>query len=389
MTLFSCALIRQVFFYISKVTWLIVGALLFLSSAQADEQQKKNIELQQVQNKIEAQQASISKRKKSLRRQQIKLKNSDIEIGRLSSKMRGNKTEIKAVKSKIKQLKHQQLLLAKDKNRQQAALAKQLDSAYRTGNYDYLKVLLNQQAPEKIERTLTYYKYLNEARLQSLDRLLVTHKQIESNKQTLEAEQQSLEAKTVVLKEQKYQLATQKKTRESTLVKLKRLLGNDRQKLTQLQESEIELQTKIKRALQTAQKVAHDGLSSSKGKLAWPTKGRLVQKYGARHMGSLKRKGIIIAAPEGRLVNSVQAGQVVFANWLKGYGLIVVIDHGKGYLSLYAHNQSLLIAVGDRVGAGEAISTVGDSGGQAQSALYFELRYQGKPINPSRWLVKK
>ena len=372
---------------VNKAFWLLVCALLFLSVAQAAE--PKNKELQQVQQRIEAQQAFISKRQKSVSRQQKKLKNSDVKIGLLSQQIRKNRSELSIIKQEVVKLKNQQAVLNKEKKQQQSILAQQLESAYRTGNYDYLKVILNQQDPERIERTLTYYKYLNNARLKSLDQLKVTYEQIDKNTKQLQDNRQVLEALSLDLKQQKRVLLQSKKEREKTLLKLKTLLGSDKLKLTQLQESELELQTKIKRAMQTFSKATHAGLKQMKGRLAWPTKGKLIHKYGSRHTGVLKRKGLVIAAPEGRIVSSVESGQVIFANWLKGYGLIVVIDHGKGYMSLYAYNQSLLIQVGERVSAGEAIATVGDSGGQSRSSLYFELRYQGKAINPIKWLKKR
>ena len=127
-----------------------------------------------------------------------------------------------------------------------------------------------------------------------------------------------------------------------------------------------------------------EGLKSIKGRLIWPTKGKTLRSYGSRYNGQ-RSSGILISGKEGNEINAIHHGRVVYADWLRGFGLLLIIDHGKGYMSLYGYNQALYKEVGDWVEADEAIATLGQSGGQNQPALYFELRHQGKPINPKRW----
>jgi len=128
-----------------------------------------------------------------------------------------------------------------------------------------------------------------------------------------------------------------------------------------------------------------NGLSKFKNKLQWPVQGRITHAFGQRKQGYLRWKGVLMSAPVGKPVYTIHNGTVLFADWLKGYGLVVVIDHGKGYMSLYGHNQTLLKNVGDRVEIGEPIALVGQSGGQNNAGVYFEIRHKGKPVNPKHW----
>lgn len=130
--------------------------------------------------------------------------------------------------------------------------------------------------------------------------------------------------------------------------------------------------------------------AQQKGKLPWPTKGKLVIRYGSsRQVGNLKWQGIMIRASQGQNIKAVSHGRVAFADWLRGFGLLIILDHGDGFMSLYGHNQSLLKETGDWVDPGEPISTAGDSGGQSKTGLYFEIRKNGKPVNPMRWCRKQ
>ena len=127
-----------------------------------------------------------------------------------------------------------------------------------------------------------------------------------------------------------------------------------------------------------------EGLKKLKGRLSWPSRGKQIRRYGSLNQGQ-RSTGVLIAGTEGNDINSIHHGRVVYSDWLRGFGLLLIIDHGKGYMSLYGYNQALYKDVGDWVEANETIATLGQSGGQKQPALYFELRHQGKPVNPRRW----
>ncbi len=269
---------------------------------------------------------------------------------------------------------------------QEQLLAKQLRSAYTTGQHDYLKLLLNQEQSEKIQRSITYYQYLNKARTQEIDNFQVT---IADLLQVTTEHQEQITQLEVLKKSQQQQrltLSKNKLKRKKTITVLNKKLLSSNQQLTKLKTEEANLTAALQKleALIRAE-IDLTGLSKLKKKLSWPVKGRLLRSFGSRKQGYLKWKGVLLGSPIGRQVRTIHNGTILFSDWLKGYGLLTVIDHGNGYMSLYAHNQTLLKSVGDRVETGEPIALVGQSGGQDQAGLYFEIRHQGKAVNPKLW----
>ena len=185
---------------------------------------------------------------------------------------------------------------------------------------------------------------------------------------------------------QRVKLSENKKKRSKTIASLGKKLLSDKQQLAKLKADEANLTAALQKLTELIRaKVDLTGLSKLKRKLTWPVKGRLLRSFGSKKQGYLKWKGVLLGAPIGRQVQTIHNGTVLFSDWLKGYGLLTVIDHGNGYMSLYAHNQTLLKSVGDQVETGEPIALVGQSGGQDRAGLYFEIRHQGKAVNPKLW----
>ena len=186
--------------------------------------------------------------------------------------------------------------------------------------------------------------------------------------------------------QQQQYLNKNKDKRSKTLASLSQKLLTSKQQLAKLKAEEANLTAALKKlTVLIRAEVDLAGLSKLKRQLSWPVKGRISHSFGSRKQGYLKWKGVLLSAPIGRQVQTIHSGTILFSDWLKGYGLLTVIDHGNGYMSLYAHNQTLLKAVGDRVETGEPIALVGQSGGQDQAGLYFEIRHQGKAVNPKLW----
>ncbi len=181
-----------------------------------------------------------------------------------------------------------------------------------------------------------------------------------------------------------------KEKRKKEVAALKRSISTQGKQLSNLRENEEELEVLLKQMQKALAEIIQqqnlDGLGKVKGKLAWPLKGRLLLNYGERINQGIRSNGIRISGREGQEIAAVHHGRVVFSDWLRGFGLLVILDHGKGYMSLYGNNQSLYKDVGDWVEAGELIATVGQSGGQRTPGVYFEIRYQGKASNPMRWI---
>ncbi len=297
--------------------------------------------------------------------------------------------------------KQQQLHKLSDKIIEQKALVKksihklqaQIKSAYTMGRREKLKLYLNQQDPMRFNRILVYYGYLYRDHIGKLELARRALQELTD----LEDEQQNVVEKLQQLAEQKQKdqakLKSAKKERTVLLAKIEREQKTRQQKLGLLKRKESELRQLI-RSLKKEDHLDDSFLSASgkpfvlqKGKLIWPVQGKLSRKFGSSGAIS-KRGGVLIEAREGSAVHSIANGRVVYADWLKGYGLLIIIDHGKGYMTLYAFNQSLYKEVDEQVKQGDVIATVGKSGGRDSAGLYFAIRKKGKPLSPVQWCRK-
>jgi septal ring factor EnvC (AmiA/AmiB activator) len=365
-------------------------SLLFIAPLQADNNERSKqvneAQLSDVQKAIAKQQSNIFSTNKKRTRIEKQLKQNDLAIAKVAREINAIAKKLTLTKEKITVLATQKEQLNREKLHQEQLLAQQLRSAYTTGQHDYLKLLLNQDNSEKIQRTISYYQYLNKARTAEIDKFketLAQLLQITKEHQTQITHLQTLSNKQ---KTQNSQLKEIKEKRNKTLAQLSIKLLSSQQKLDKLKTEENNLNQALQKLAALIQaEIDLAGLSKLKRKLSWPVKGRIRHNFGSRKQGYLNWKGVLLTAPIGRQVQTIHNGTVLFSDWLKGYGLLTVIDHGNGYMSLYAHNQTLLKSVGDRVETGEPIALVGQSGGQEQSGLYFEIRHQGKAVNPKLW----
>ncbi|MHC2146117.1 murein hydrolase activator EnvC family protein [Pseudomonas fluorescens] len=418
---------------------LIVLALsCLLSPAFADERA-------QTQQQLDATRQDIAELKKMLGQlQQEKsgvqkdLRSTETDIGKLEKQVEALQQELKKTQGELERLDHEKKKLQSARVEQQRLIAIQARSAYQNGREEYLKLLLNQQNPEKFARTLTYYDYLSQARLEQLRSFNETLRQLANVEQDISLQQAQLLAQQGNLDAQRQELEKVRTERQQVLAKLNNDVKARDQKLQAREQDQADLSKVLKtieetlarqareaeearqKALLAAQEaekqrqrealaakddapskpksipgplVSSSGetfggaFSSARGKLPWPVNGRLLARFGETRGGDSRTKwdGVMISASPGSQVRAVHGGRVVFADWLRGAGLLVILDHGNGYLSLYGHNQSLLKSAGDVVKAGEAISTVGNSGGQDSSGLYFAIRQQGRPSDPAQW----
>jgi len=357
------------------------------SLAQETETQKEtNQKLNDVKDAISQQKTTIKKTSNQRGALERKLKADDLAIAKVAKKINITQQEQQSTQKELVKLSKQKRQLSKEKKQQEQVLAKQLRAAYSTGHHDYLKLMLNQEKPASVQRTVTNYQYLNNARMkeidnfkQTLDKLLLVTEQHQQQSIVLK----ELEQKQVI---QKAAFEVNKKQRSKTISLLSKELINSKQLLTKLVEEEENLISALQQLAELSKPEENlEGLSKLKRKLSWPVKGRINRSFGSQKQGFLKWKGVLMGAPVGRQVKNIHSGTVLFADWLKGYGLVTVIDHGQGYMSLYGHNQTLLKSVGERVETGEPIALVGQSGGQQRPGLYFEIRYRGQAVNPKKW----
>ncbi|BDM20564.1 murein hydrolase activator EnvC family protein [Pseudomonas sp. NPDC089428] len=417
-----------------------------LSPAFADERA-------QTQQQLDATRQDIAELKKTLGKLQEEkagvqkdLKATETDIGNLEKQVEALQQELKKTEGELERLDTEKKKLQSARVEQQRLIAIQARSAYQNnGREEYLKLLLNQQNPEKFARTLSYYDYLSKARLEQLKAFNETLRQLASVEQDISRQQEQLLAQRADLDTRRQALDSERSKRQQVLAKLNSDVKDGDQKLQARQQDQADLAKVLKTieetlarqareaeearkkallAQQEAEKrrqqealaaradkeqedaeppkkarttlgplVSSDGasyggaFSAARGKLPWPVNGRLLARFGDARGNDARAKwdGVMISASPGTQVHAVHGGRVVFADWLRGAGLLVILDHGNGYLSLYGHNQSLLKSAGDIVKAGEAISTVGDSGGQDSAGLYFAIRQQGRPTDPSQW----
>ena len=365
----------------------LLGLILVVASPSSTAQESADEQLSDVKKAISKQKTEIKNVTQKRKRLEQRLKQDDLAIAKVIKAITQTKQELGDTKQKLKQLTVQKAQLTKEKQLQEALLAQQLRAAYSRGHHDYLKLMLNQEQPAKIQRTVSYYQYLNKARVAEIEKFQKTLSAL--LKVTTDYNEQADQLALLQQQQTKQQQSLQKNksNRQQTVKALSSELLSKQQQLAKLEAEEKNLQSELERLARLAKaELEMKGLSKLKRKLRWPVKGRVSHRFGTKKQGYLKWKGVLLSAPVGRQINAIHSGKVLFADWLKGYGLVTIVDHGEGYMSLYGHNQALLKSVGDRVETGEPIALVGQSGGQQQSGLYFEIRHQGKAVNPKLWV---
>ena len=277
--------------------------------------------------------------------------------------------------------------LSKDRD----ALAGQIRAAHMIGREEPLKLLLNQRDPAQTGRVLVYYGYFGRARASQIA-AINSHL---ADLAALDAQLASEEARLTALEDERRgelsKLQSARERRGRALVSLDAEAKNRAKELERLKDQQGGLEKlvrELRRALERIDKFptdSKDAFARLRGKLAWPVAGKLAASFGQIRAGGVKWDGVLVSGVQGSPVRAIYHGRVVYADWLSGLGLLTIIDHGDGYLSLYGHNERLYKEVGERVTAGDTIATLGDTGGRANPALYFEIRKGGRPIDPRPW----
>ncbi len=356
------------------------------TDSNAENSTKTNQQLNDIQQAINQQKQTLSNTSVKIGDLEQQLKIDDLAIGNMAKNLVDTNNNLTKIRKKLGQLADEKKQLEVAKKHQEQILAKQLRAAYSAGHHDYLKLILNQQQPSSVQRTITHYQYLNAARIKEIEEFKATIVKLNDVKLQYQLKAEQLAQLTETQSQQKQLLELSKIKQQQTLKALNKKVLTGQQKLAKLEREETALVALLKKMAIAVQEVENlTGLSKLKRKLSWPVKGRINHSFGTSKQGYLKWKGVFLSAPIGRQVKTIHNGTILFSDWLNGYGLVSVVDHGDGYMSLYGHNQALLKSVGDRVEAGEPIALVGQSGGQSESGLYFEIRHIGKAVNPKLW----
>jgi septal ring factor EnvC (AmiA/AmiB activator) len=373
--------------FISLLLLISLDALADPDAEKAEKRLKQiQTEISELRSILEEKRGEQGQLQKELRTQEKRINKVSKELRAIDSKLTGlQKTLAKKRKQKEKQLK----ILEKHQN----ALAQLAQSAYKMGSQEPLKLFLNQDNPALVGRTLAYYQYFNKARLERITEINLALKDLREIEQEIAVKTRDLQATRSRKEESRQQLVKARKERKRVLARLSREIRKKGKTLDNLLEDEESLQnliSSINEALSDIPPSLDEGtpFPQLKGKLSWPVKGTVQNQFGQKRdgtQGKLRWNGVNINASRGKAVLSVARGRVAYADWMKGMGLLVIIDHGDGYMTLYGHNESLYVAPGGWVSEGDIIGTVGDSGGTTKPGLYFEIRHNRKPVNPGKW----
>ena len=299
--------------------------------------------------------------------------------------------KLKHQRKRVKNLGKERNALRAELAEQRRALGGQMRAAYAIGRQEYMKLLLNEEDPAVLGRTLVYYDYLNKARARRIDDIRDKVVQLAKVEKDLEKSTVALQATRNEQLEEKRKLEKNHARRKQIVDSLARQIRTREQKLGQVRADAQQLEALLQGLREAladipAEAGQRQAFASLRGQLTLPVKGRIRASFGSRRKeGKLRWQGVLIGVREGSPVRAVSHGRIAYADWLRGFGLMVIIDHGDGYMSLYGHNQSLFVETGDWVEAGEVIAGAGRSGGQERSGVYFEIRKDGKPTNPLRW----
>lgn len=402
------------------------GVLLLPLSGHAADDNKT--QLKDIQQSIAEKEKAVKQQQQQRNSLQDQLKSQEKTIAQASRTLRDTQNKLNALGKDISGLNTSIAKLQKQQTTQQDILAKQLDAAFRQGQHSAVQLILSGEESQRSERILAYFGYLNEARQKNIEELKQTRVELAEKKTTLVAKQNQQQALLRTQRAQQQKLEQARSARKKTLSALEASLDKDQQRLNELRQNETRLRDKIARAEREARARAEreareaarvreqvrkkeqqakktgssykpseserslmartGGLGRPNGQDYWPVRGNTLHRFGEQQQGELRWKGMVIAAKEGSEVKAIADGRVLMADWLQGYGLVVVVEHGKGDMSLYGYNQSALVNVGAQVRAGQPIALVGTSGGQGTPSLYFEIRRQGRAVNPLPWLGK-
>lgn len=321
--------------------------------------------------------------------EQAALRDIEQRIGRLSNEARKLHRQQAQAADRLASLRSQQLRMADDRARQLNWLARTARASYMSGRQETLKLLLNQEQPDRLARLLRYQEYFQSARVDRIEILNRELKELLAMAAKVEQAAAELRQRQQAVNEQQEKLNAARKQRADALAAVQKRLGSQQQRLTSLRADEKRLEGLLRDMRQTLDDIparpSGEPFGQLANKLPWPVPRQLAARFGSTREGPVRWNGVLLDVAAGTPVRAIHPGRVVYADWLRGYGLLTILDHGGGYLTLYGHNQSLARDVGEWVSTGDVLALAGDSGGRDRAGLYFEIRRNGEPVNPDRW----
>jgi len=381
-------------FSVASLFFIYMGTVPFGFADSDDDQEQREQALQTLKIKIKNIRNELDEVRSLHDKVRQELRETEVNIGKRVNNLYQLKRKLKKQNKRLVELQQQRRALNKDLAVQRNLLGQQVRTAYTIGKQEYLKLLLNQESPAAIGRVLTYYEYFNQARSERIEQSMETLVKLEKIKISIRREAETLQKLKQEQNAEKKKLETSYKERALVIAKLSQDIQTKDSALKHLLENEKQLERVLNVITESMPEITgedgkREAFAKLKGKLAWPALGKVNGLFGKpRNTANVKWNGVIIKARQGNNVRAISHGRIAYADWLRGYGLLIIIDHGDGYMSLYGHNESLNKETGDWVAPGDIIGSVGDSGGQIKAGLYFEIRHNGTPTNPKLWCRK-
>ncbi|MBY6205715.1 peptidoglycan DD-metalloendopeptidase family protein [Halomonas denitrificans] len=373
---------------------LVVGALVVAPPAPAQVSQREaseiETELAELRAEIEAIRETLEQQRSVAADEQDALAASERELAALARDLRETESELSEARAAVAELQDRAEELQLRIEEQRERLAAQLQAAYRLGSRSRLRTLLNAEDPNRISRQLAMHGYLGRARAELVDALIASRRDLDA---VLDARRERERDLAALVERQQASLAAQRSAREEreiALAELRERIRTDEARLAERRTAAAELETLLDRLAgalaDIPPELAAPPFADLRGTLPMPVPGRVRAAFSDARNAESTWQGWLIEAETGDEVRAVAYGRVAYADWLRGYGMMLIVDHGDGWMSLYGHNQALLADVGDWVEPGQVVALAGSSGGETRAGLYFQLRRDGEPVDPARWI---
>ncbi|MDG2376661.1 MAG: peptidoglycan DD-metalloendopeptidase family protein [Woeseiaceae bacterium] len=378
-----------------RLTFLVILAATAAAAVAQDPElaQIKARELEQVREMISALKSSMDERAEERDRVTGELQATEVLIWEKRAYLRDLERQHDDIEKKKDEIEDKLARREDELAGEMGQLVAQVKAAYTSGSQERLKLLLNQHDPATIGRLLTYYRYMSDYRGEKIETVNGHITELAELRAEAAAEESRLAALADTRAAELKELDAAQAERQTLLTSLKARIADESAQIDRLAAEEQDLAhliAELTNILSDYPITSQEPFSNLKGNLTWPIAGSLIHDFGQpRAGGKVTWNGVVLAAPRGREVRSIYHGRVVFADWLVGMGLLVIVDHGEDYLTLYGYNETTLKTAGDWVAPGDVIATVGDSGGQQQTGLYFEVRKGTRPQNPRQWVSRQ
>ena len=369
---------------------IVLFSLLLSNPALPDERKDKEKEFESVRSQIKIVKTKIKSAEDDIEQMLAELQKHEIAATDATNTLTEINSSITAKKKRLSALNDEFNSLDKKLEKERKLLSEQVQAVYQAGRGNYIKLLLNQEDPAMIGRILAYHNYYNQVRIRRINDVASSLEQLKTLQYEINEETEKL---ILLHSDQETRLEefnSYRQDRREALARLRSFVNDQDRQLQTLQKTEralARLFDNLKRQAAITEK--HEDAPpfiSLKGKLTWPVRGKIRTRYGTlKKGGKLKSRGVTFEAEAGTRVHAISTGKVVYADWFRNLGLLLILDHGDGFMSLYGHNESLLKKPGDWVEKGNPIAKTGDTGGQQYTGLYFEIRQGGNPLNPSLW----